>query len=217
MSAGKINPHGPVDRPGRGSSPEQLVFACFMLKAASREQAIEHAGRFARILGDVEIEIGPVVEPWDLGLIPKPSDLHTARFLLLIKGNARTEQGLLDAPTLAALSQLEKQLSDAGALLASEVLAPSSRGLRLASRPPAKRVWIDGPFAESKELVAGFSILSLPTKQAAVAWADQYAAILGENEVDIREIAEKVGWRLAVAQKTYNWLQRRSNAFGAGG
>ena len=178
---------------GPYSGNNELVFACFMLKAASREQAIEHAGRFAKILGDVEIEIGPVVEPWDLGLIPKPTELHTARFLLLIKGNARTEQGPVDAPTLAALSELEQQLSDAGALLASEVLAPSSRGLRLASRPQAKRAWVDGPFAESKELIAGFSILSLPTKEAAVAWADQYAAILGENEVDVREIAEQVG------------------------
>jgi hypothetical protein len=178
---------------GPYSGHNELVFACFMLKATSREQAIEQAGLFAKILGDVEVEIGPVVEPWELGLIPKPAELHTARFLLLIKGNDRTEQGSLDAATLSALSQLEKQLSDEGALLAAEILAPSSRGMRLPSQPQNKRTWVDGPFAESKELVAGFSILSLPTRAAAIAWADQYAAILGENEVDIRELVEKAG------------------------
>ncbi|HEX3850345.1 MAG TPA: YciI family protein [Polyangiaceae bacterium] len=178
---------------GPYSGHNELVFACFMLKTVSREQAVEQAGQFAKILGDVEIEVGPVVEPWDLGLIPKPAELSAARFLLLVKGDARTEQGPLAAATLSALTQLEKQLNDEGALLAAEVLAPSSRGLRLASQSQAKRAWVDGPFAESKELIAGFSILSLPTREAALAWAAQYAAILGENEVDIREIAEKVG------------------------
>jgi hypothetical protein len=176
---------------GPYSGHNELVFACFMLKTSSREEAIEQAGLFAEILGDVEIEVGPVVEPWDLGLIPKPAELQTARFLLLIKGDARSEQGAIDAPTRSALSELENRLSNEGSLLAAEILAPSSRGLRLASQPHGKRTWVDGPFAESKELVAGFSILSLPTKEAAIAWADQYAAILGENEVDIRGLVEQ--------------------------
>lgn len=165
----------------------ELVFACFMVKAASREQAIQHAGLFAKILGDVEIEIGPVVEPWDLGFVPRPADLPTARFLLLVKGNARTEAGPLDAQTLSALAQLEQRLNSDGALLAAEILAPSAHASRLESRPQAKRTWVDGPFAESKELIAGFSILSLPSKADALAWADQYAAILDGNEVDVRE------------------------------
>ena len=47
---------------------------------------------------------------------------------------------------------------------------------------------MDGPFAESKELIAGFSLLELPSKAEVIAWADRYAAILGDNEVDIREV-----------------------------
>ncbi|HXK17748.1 MAG TPA: YciI family protein, partial [Polyangiaceae bacterium] len=53
-----------------------------------------------------------------------------------------------------------------------------------------KRSWVDGPFAESKELIAGFSLLSLPSLREAIAWADRYAAILVDSEVDIREVNE---------------------------
>jgi hypothetical protein len=176
---------------GPFTGKNELIFACFMLKAASREQASEQAALFANILGDVEIEIGPVVEPWDLGFVPKPATLDGGRFLLLVKGNARTEQALPDTSTLAKLGELEKRLSADGSLLAAEILAPSSRGARLPSTPKEKRTWIDGPFAESKELIAGFSILSLPSKQAALAWADKYAAILRGNEVDVRELLER--------------------------
>src|SRR5450432_858007 len=84
---------------GPYSGQNELISACFMVKVASRAQAVEQAGLFAKILGDVEIEIGPVVEPWDLGLVPKPAELSTQRFLLLVKGNARTEQGPLDPQT----------------------------------------------------------------------------------------------------------------------
>ena len=68
--------------------------------------------------------------------------------------------------------------------------ASGTVGARLASGAKDKRAWVDGPFAESKELIAGFSILGVPTKAAALAWADRYAAILGDNEVDVRQLAE---------------------------
>jgi hypothetical protein len=47
---------------------------------------------------------------------------------------------------------------------------------------------VDGPFAESKELNAGFSVLDLPSRAEAIAWAERYAAVLGDNEVDVREL-----------------------------
>jgi hypothetical protein len=72
--------------------------------------------------------------------------------------------------------------------LAADSLAPSSKASRLPSASQAKRAWVDGPFAESKELIAGFSLLELPSKPEALAWADRYAAILGDNEVDVREV-----------------------------
>jgi hypothetical protein len=168
----------------------ELIAACHMIKVKSMEHAIEQAARFAEILGDVEIEVGPVVEPWDLGLIPKPADQPSARFLLLQKGNAGTESGAVDPRTRAALADLQKRMTEEGTLLSDYAFAPSSLGKRLPSASKAKRTWVDGPFTESKELIAGFSILNLPTQQSALAWADRYAAILGDNEVDVRELTE---------------------------
>jgi hypothetical protein len=52
-----------------------------------------------------------------------------------------------------------------------------------------KRQWIDGPFAESKELIAGFSIFEVPSVEEVKRLTEEYAGILGDNEVDIRELA----------------------------
>src|SRR4051812_13328499 len=59
----------------------ELVAGFSMIKAASLDAAIADATRFARVRGDVETEIGPVVEAWDLGMMPKPADLEGGRFL----------------------------------------------------------------------------------------------------------------------------------------
>jgi hypothetical protein len=110
---------------------------------------------------------------------------------LLQKSDSASERGAAsDAGKAAALNQLKERLKDEDVLLASDSLAPSSRAWRLPSATQGKRTFIDGPFAESKELVAGFSLLSLPSKEAALAWAERYAAVLGDNEVDVREVLE---------------------------
>jgi hypothetical protein len=176
--------HGPY------AGKNELVSAFFMIRVAGLEQAIEQAERLAALLGDVEIEIGPVVEPWDLGLVAKPAKIDSERFLLLLKADPKSERSERDASTLAALAQLRKKMGDEGVLLAADTLAPSARASRLPPTGKGKRTWVDGPFAESKELIAGFSILNVPTKQDALAWADQYAAILTVNEIDVRELVD---------------------------
>lgn len=167
------------------SGKNEVIARALMVKGRSIEDAIEHAGRLAKVLGDVEIEIGPVVEPWDIGVMPKPEQVIEGRFLLLQKGTADDERGAVRPELDRALAELKKQLTAEGALVMSEELAPTSQGSRLASAPKGKRTWTDGPFAESKELIAGFSILQLPSKKEALAWADRYAAILAGNEVDV--------------------------------
>jgi len=177
--------HGPY------AGEHELVASFAMIKAKSLDHAVELARRFGAIAGDGEIEVGPVVEPWDLGMVPRPPDLEGGRFLLLFKADAASEAGTaLDPARRAKMDRLLDELAKAGALLMAERLAPSSRGARLASRPAGKRTWVDGPFAESKELVAGFSLLELPTRDAAIEWANSYAAILGDNEVDVRPLEE---------------------------
>lgn len=167
---------------GPYTGENETVAGFAMVKATSIEAAMQIADRFAKVLGDgeIEIEIGPVVEPWDIGLMPEPKDKPAPRFLLLRKG---------DAPPSDALLALEKTLADEGVLVsAAAALSPMSRASRLPPKSHGKRAWLDGPFAESKELIAGFSILDVPSKEAAIAWANRYAAILEDNEIDVREL-----------------------------
>lgn len=172
------------------SGGNQLVSDCYMILTGSMEDALEHAAAVLGATGDGEIEVGPVVEPWDLGVMPEPADKSTARFLLLRKGDAATESSApVPAETREKLATLERKLKDDGVLLLSEHPAPTVSGARLPAAPRGShRTWIDGPFAESKELIAGFSILNLPDKAAALTWGTRYAEILDGNEVDVREL-----------------------------
>lgn len=162
----------------------ELVASFAMIVAASMEHAIELASRLAEVAGGGEIEIGPVVEGWDLHGGTRPANAPW-RFLLLCKADRAFEAG---AAQPAAVRQLLDDWKRDGVLQSSAVLAPSAQGTR--SRGTGKRAWIDGPFAESKELVAGFSILAVPSLVEARALADEYGAILGDNEVDVRVIAD---------------------------
>jgi hypothetical protein len=163
---------------GPYTGENEAVAGLAMVKAKSIDDAMAIADRFAKAIGDGEIEIGPVVEGWDIGVMPEPEDKPIPRFLLLRKG---------DAPPSDALAALEKTLADEGVLVSAASLTPMSRASRLTG-PKGKRTWLDGPFAESKELIAGYSILELETKEDAIAWANRYADILEDNEVDVRPL-----------------------------
>jgi hypothetical protein len=169
----------------------ELIASFTMISAKSKQDAVKHARKLAASLGDVEIEVGPVVEPWDLGLMPKP-ETAPERFLLLCKATDADESGDTSAKHAAAVRALSDSFQGDAAVLAADSLAPSSRGMRLPSGQTGKRIWVDGPFTESKELIAGFSLLSLPTVADAKAWAERYAAILEGNEVDLLEMNEPV-------------------------
>ena len=106
--------------------------------------------------------------------------------MLLKKADAASERG---AALPTAANQLFDEWKREGILLSQPTsLAPSSKGARF-RKTGGRREWIDGPFAESKELVAGFSIIELASLAEAKKWAEAYAAILGDNEVDVRELA----------------------------
>jgi hypothetical protein len=170
---------------GKFSGGNNLVQYLAMIRADSIDSAVDVAAQFANVFRDAEIEIGPLVEPWDLGFMPRPAEEKQFRYLLLHKA-ARDEH--LSAETRSRLVALQEKLSGQGVLISADLIAPSGRGSRLASGAGGKRTWTDGPFAESKELVAGFSIINVPSKQDALVWADKYASILNGNEVDVREM-----------------------------
>jgi len=168
----------------------ELLASFAMIKTESMADAVRHARRFAAASATAELEVGPVVEPWDIGLVPKPSGPVPQRFLLLSKADAAFEAGVAPkANAEAALQELSQALAPDGGVLAAGRLAPSAKGARSSAGGAGKRVWTDGPFAESKELIAGFSIIEVPSIREAIAWADRYAAVLGGNQVDVRELA----------------------------
>jgi len=168
----------------------ELVASMALIRIDSIDAAVEQAQRFGVALGEAEIEIGPVVEPWDLTGSSKPADVKGEQFLLLFKGDPDYERGQEIAPARAdAVAQLDDELASEGVLLKRHRIAPSSTGKRLAG-PERNRTWTDGPFMESKELIAGFSILEVPSLADAITWADRYAAILVDNEIDVRQMAD---------------------------
>ncbi len=177
--------------PGPYAGDNELVASYAMVKVRSLEDALPHVRRFAEASGECEIEVGPVVEPWDLGIMPKPSGAVPLQLLLLTKADAEFERGVASPEKrVSALKVLADSLGDNGALLASGALAPSSQAVR--ARPSAgKRTWVDGPFAESKELIAGFSVLEAPSLPEAITWADRYASILVDSEVDVRRMSDE--------------------------
>jgi len=162
---------------------DELLASFAMVIAASMDHAIELATELAEAAGDRELEIGPVVEGWDVHGGTRPANAPY-RFLLLRKARAPEAD---DVPPRAR-ALLDAWQRD-GVLQSAGVLAPSAQGARTRVTG-GKRAWVDGPFTESKELVAGYSIIDVPSLADAKAWADDYAAILGDNEVDVRVVAE---------------------------
>ena len=162
----------------------ELLASFALIAATSMDHAIELATRLAEAGNDREIEIGPVVEGWDLTGAKRPADAPY-RFLLLRKADAAFEAG---AAKPAGVQRVLDEWKRDGVLQSAAMLTPSANGARTRVTG-GKRVWTDGPFTESKELVAGFSVINVPTLADAKAWTEEYAAVLGDNEVDIRVVA----------------------------
>ena len=111
------------------------------------------------------------------------------RYMLLHKTNDKLEAGLPpDAEVLARADAVLEEMRQAGVLLLAEGLMPSSRGARIAF-PDGKPRVIDGPFTETKELVAGVSVIRVDSKAEAVRWALRFAEADPGTEIQILELA----------------------------
>jgi hypothetical protein len=111
------------------------------------------------------------------------------RFMALLKADKNTEAGVLPSTDLLAeMGKYNEELVKAGVLLAAEGLHPSSKGARVRFSG-AKRTVIDGPFAEAKELIAGFWLIEVKTKEEAIEWVKRCPSPLqGEAEIEIRQV-----------------------------
>jgi len=113
------------------------------------------------------------------------------RFLVMVKANKDTEAGVLpDEKMFTEMGQFNEELVKAGVLLAADGLQPSSKGARV-KFSGVKRTVIDGPFAETKELIAGFWLWEVKSREEAIEWAKRIPNPTGEDgEVEIRQIFE---------------------------
>jgi hypothetical protein len=111
------------------------------------------------------------------------------RFMILVKANEDSEAGVLPSQEiLTEMGKFNEELAKAGVLLAAEGLHSSSKGARV-KFDGGKRTVIDGPFAETKELIAGFWLWQVKSKEEAIAWLKR-APFDGGTEVEIRQVFE---------------------------
>jgi hypothetical protein len=111
--------------------------------------------------------------------------------MLLVKANEQSEAGVLPSTELIeAMVRYNEELARAGVLLAGEGLQPSSRGARVRFNG-AERTVIDGPFAETKELIAGFWLIQVKSKEEAIEWVKRCPnPHEGEAVIEIRQVFE---------------------------
>jgi hypothetical protein len=110
------------------------------------------------------------------------------RFMIIVKANAESEAGKLPtAQELTEMTKFNEELAKAGVMLEGEGLHASAKGARVRFGEGKPKV-IDGPFAETKELIAGFWIWSVKSKEEAIEWLKR--APFKEGEVEIRQVFE---------------------------
>jgi hypothetical protein len=113
------------------------------------------------------------------------------RFMVIVKADENSEAGVMpSAQLLAEMASFNEELVKAGVLLAGEGLHPSSKGVRVRFSG-TKREVVDGPFAETKELVAGFWLLEVKSKAEVIEWVKRCPnPMLGDSEIEIRQVFE---------------------------
>ena len=228
---------------GPFAEAKELVAGYWMLTVKSKEEAIAWAKRVPGPAGEIELRLlyevsdfpadpaeasagsegwreqeqrfrdgtapshGPAAAP--IARQPK-----TKRFLVMLKSDAYTESGVLPDPqTLAAMGGLMEDLARTGALLAGEGLKPSAHGARIKFSGD-KRTLIDGPFSETKEMIAGFTMIQMKTMQDAIAFAERWlrihdAAVNAQaGEIEIRQVFETSDFPVDAAEKPDGWRAR---------
>src|SRR5688500_15748422 len=114
------------------------------------------------------------------------------RFMILVKADKNSEAGVLpDAKLLSDMGKYNEELIKAGVMLAGEGLHPSSRGARVRFSGERRTV-IDGPFSETKELIAGFWLFEVKSKEEAIEWVKRAPNPMPgtESEIEIRQVYE---------------------------
>lgn len=198
---------------GPFAETKELIAGFCMIEAKSREEAVAWAKRIPFQEGEVEVR--PLFELTDFPVdaaessggwrdkeeefraaAPPPRRSGTIRYMGILKADKDTEAGVLpDEKFLAAMGAFMEEGIKAGVFLSGEGLQPSAKGARV--RYSGKnRMVIDGPFTETKELIAGYAILQFGSKAEAIEWTKRFVEVdapgrLGaESECEIRPFVE---------------------------
>jgi hypothetical protein len=199
-----------VVQEGPLAAANEVVAGYWLLRVKSREEALAWARRVPCAEGEVELRELFEVEDFPVDESEQPGGWRdfeteardagqparipgTRRFALLLQADAATEAGVLPKPeVLAEMGAFMEELTQSGALLGGEGLKPSSNATKVRFENGKSRV-MDGPFTETKELVAGFLIVQVKTKQEALAFAKRWLDIhvrgagIGEGTIELRE------------------------------
>jgi len=115
------------------------------------------------------------------------------RFMIIVKANASTEAGVMpDESLFAAMGDYNQQLADAGVLLDGAGLKPTSQGWRIRYEGEERRV-VDGPFTETRELIAGYTLIEVRSREEAMEWSRRFPNPHGPGvsaEIEIRPLYE---------------------------
>src|SRR5882724_5070099 len=134
-------------------------------------------------------------------------------FMVMVKASKDSEAGKMPSrELLQAMGKYNEELAKAGILLAGEGLHPSSKGARV-RYSGNKRTVIDGPFAETKELIAGYAIIQAKSKQDAIEWTKRFVTVDApgryrqESDCELRQIFEIEDFPVDPAEKADGWRQ----------
>lgn len=203
---------------GPFAEAKELVGGYWLVQAKSKDDVIDWTKRIPFQEGEVEVREIYELEDFPVDPAEKPEGWRdqeqrmrdaagpsgtivtrkpgTKRYMLVIKGDKNTEAGALpNEVILARMGALLSEMASAGVLLSGDGLKPSSKGARV-TFAGEKRTVIDGPFAEAKELIAGFSLVQVNSKQEAIEWARRMLEIhveatgASEGTVEVRQLFE---------------------------
>jgi hypothetical protein len=116
------------------------------------------------------------------------------RFMMLVKADKNTEAGVMpEEKLIAEMTRYNEELAKAGVLLDLAGLQPSSKGARVKFSPGGTRTVVDGPFAKTDDLIAGYWLIQVKSKEEAIEWAKRAPAPHGdgaESEIEVRQLFE---------------------------
>ena len=224
---------------GPFAETKELVAGFWLIQTKSREEALDWARRVPFQQGEVEVRqlfeltdfpVDPAEKPdgWrekeeQFRAAPPVRKPGTIRFMGLLKADKDTEAGVLpEEKFLTAMGAFFEEGTKSGVILSGEGLQPSSQGFRV-RYSGSKRTVIDGPFAETKELIAGYAIIQVKSRDEVIEWTKRFVQVDApgrygaQSECEIRQIFELEDFPVDPAEKSDGWRQLEQHLQDGGG